>query len=55
MGGIWQVLYSFAIVVGLLAIEIAALYAACWFIFVIVRTIPLVGQRHKHAGWNRRS
>jgi len=50
---ILQLAYVVAMIVGLMAIQAAALYAIGWLVLLICRYIPLVGKRHRHEHWAR--
>jgi|RhiMetdeSRZDD1v2_1073273.scaffolds.fasta_scaffold318273_3 hypothetical protein len=47
-----------AIIVGLLAVVGAVFYGLAWTALTLVRFVPMIGKRHRHARWddlNRRS
>jgi hypothetical protein len=50
---ILQLLYAFAAIVGLVAIQAAALYAIWWLVLFVFRFVPIAGKRHRHEDWQR--
>jgi hypothetical protein len=52
MRSFFQVLQMVAVVIGLLAVQAAALYGLWWLTLCLVRVFPMVGKRHRHARWN---
>ena len=40
-------------IAGLLAIHAAALYVIWWLVMLVVRFVPIVGNKHKHRDWER--
>jgi hypothetical protein len=50
---ILQLAYVVAMIVGLMAVQAAALYAIGWLVLLIVRCVPLVGKKHRHKHWER--
>lgn len=48
-----QLAYGVAIIAGLLAIQVAALYAIGWMVLAAMRFVPSIGRRHKHGDWER--
>jgi hypothetical protein len=49
----FQLVYGFAAIAALLAAATAALYACWWVVMLVVRYLPIIGRRHKHADWDR--
>jgi hypothetical protein len=50
---ILQLVYAFAAIAGLVAVQVAALYAIWWLVLLVFRFIPLAGKRHRHEAWQR--
>lgn len=48
-----QIAQGAAIVTGLIAVQVAALYALWWGVLVTVRIVPMIGRRHRHRDWDR--
>ncbi len=53
MRAFFQLVYGFAAIAALLAAATAALYACWWVVMLVVRYLPIIGRRHKHADWDR--
>ena len=46
-----SIVQMLAVIAGLLALQALALYL-CWMLVLhVVRFVPLVGRRHRHARW----
>ncbi len=41
-----------AIIVGLLAVVGAVFYGLAWITLTLVRFVPMIGKRHRHARWD---
>jgi F0F1-type ATP synthase assembly protein I len=50
---ILQLVYAVAAIAGLVAIQVAALYAIWWLVLLVFRFIPIVGKKHRHENWQR--
>lgn len=50
---ILQLVYGFAAIAGLVAVQIAALYAIWWLVLLVLRFVPIAGKRHRHEAWQR--
>lgn len=48
-----QLVYGLVAIAGLVAVQVAALYAIWWLVLVAFRYIPLVGKKHRHEHWQR--
>ena len=48
-----QLAAGFVSIAALLAIAAAGLYVCWWLVMLVVRYLPIVGRRHKHADWDR--
>ena len=47
-----QIASAIGIIVGLMAVVGASLYAFSWAVLFLVRFVPVIGKRHRHAFWD---
>jgi hypothetical protein len=52
MAAAFEVIWAFAIVVGLWAMMALVFYGFCWTVLSLVQFFPLIGRRHRHAHWH---
>jgi hypothetical protein len=38
---------------GIVAAAGIAIYALRWFTLLAIRRVPMIGERHRHPGWDR--
>ena len=50
---ILQLVYVVAMIIGLMAVQAAALYAIGWVVLLVFRYIPLIGKKHRHERWHQ--
>ena len=43
---------AIGIIVGLMTVVGGLLYAFCWAVLFLVRFVPVIGKRHRHAHWD---
>jgi len=53
VGAILQLAYGFALIAGLLAVQLALFYVIWWLVLAVVSYVPIVGRKHKHPDWDR--
>lgn len=50
---ILHLVYGFAAIAGLVAVQLAALYAIWRLVLLVLRFVPIAGKRHRHEAWQR--
>jgi hypothetical protein len=47
-----QIASAIGIIAGLVTVVGALLYAFSWAVLFLVRFVPVIGKRHRHAHWD---
>ena len=50
---ILQLVYVVAMIIGLMAVQAAALYTIGWVVMLAFRYVPLIGKKHRHERWQQ--